>query len=125
MTKQIQVSDEVYDRLKAQAGANVRSLGGQIEWLMNNAEGQSPASVWQQRHPDQLPLGDILQTTPVEPADERHFSDVLQEIRETEAERDEKLAYCQDDGEKVGIWKHYSAITDELWVEYYVLKGQQ
>lgn len=71
MSKQIKVSDSVYERLKVEADGNFRTIGGQIEFLMANqltnpvpaidrilAEKQPPL-------PNQLELGDIL--TPSEP----------------------------------------------------------
>lgn len=55
MSKQIQVSDELHARLKGHADSNYRTLGNQIELLLDQSEGimkNSPRTLGEHIHID-------------------------------------------------------------------------
>lgn len=115
MAKQIKVSDEVYDRLKADADQNYRSMGGHIEYLMDKAMGVS------------IVLGEKRAFTETPPSQEntstKSLGDILANIRDLEGKRDEELRYCQDDDYRKEITNRYASFIQPLWDEYSLLKG--
>lgn len=54
----------------------------------------------------------------------RTYHDVLKDISDAEAERDNKLAWCQDGDEIRTIRAKYKSAISELWGEYYKVKGE-
>jgi len=120
MSKQIKVADEVYDRLKADADANYRSMSGQVEYLMDKAAGVSVIlgnKVATTEPPD---LSGVFKETPkkIVGATPRGKGEVLADIRELEAKRDEELRYCQDDEIGRQITEQYADKVNPLWEEY-------
>lgn len=115
MAKQIKVSDEVYDRLKADADANYRSMSGQVEYLMDRNMGVSNI------------LGEKVAFTTTQPTERfneaRSSGDVLADIREIESQRDEELRYCQDNETIKAVSEQYQDKLDVLWEEYNGLRG--
>ena len=110
MARQIKISDEVYSRLKKDADANYRSLGGHIEYLMDKVGGNA--------------LGEkvaFTQDSPTEPTG-RNVGDILAEIRKLEGERDEELRFCQDTDIATDIYKDYGSRIQDLWNEYHLIK---
>lgn len=126
MPKQIKVSDEIYDRLKADADKNYRSMGGQIEFLMDSHSGMSPEAVIRSK-PD---VSDLVrpdmpkksEPTARDTRDTRTKGDILADIRETEAQRDEELRYCQDADTVKKITDRYAGAIDLLWREFNLIK---
>lgn len=117
MPKQIKVPDDIYDRLKAAADAEYRSLGGQIEYLLDKSMGVSNV------------LGQKIAFTETTPSPKkpeainlRGKGTILQEIRDLEANRDEELAICQDREIAEGIRRRYADQIQPLWNEFNLLK---
>lgn len=111
MARQIKISDEIYDRLKKDADANYRSLGGHIEYLMDKAMGVSNI------------LGEKVAFTkdsPTEPTG-RSVGDILADIRKLEGERDEELRFSQDGDYSEGITRSYGERIQDLWNEYHLV----
>lgn len=120
MPKQIKVSDEIYDRLKADADKNYRSMGGQIEFLMSFHSGVASGDI-ERAKPSVSDLVRPDEKIKSEPT-ARGKGDILADIRETEADRDEELRYCQDDETRKKIVNKYVGTIDGLWEEFNSLK---
>lgn len=141
MPKQIKVSDEIYARLKADADQNYRSMGGQIEYMLDQAVGvhkilgqkvafaappentpyQNPGGTPPSNKVDDLfPKKSEVATPPIADASgTRGKGDILADIRETEADRDEELRNCQDPDTSRKITNRYASTIDGLWKEYH------
>jgi hypothetical protein len=52
----------------------------------------------------------------------RNKGDVLADIRQKEADRDEELRFCQDPAESKNIMERYLPEIRQLWLEYHTLK---
>lgn len=122
MPKQIKVSDEIYARLKAEADKNYRSMGGQIEFLMSGNT-PVPENTPYQNPGGTAPSGDVSdlvkKSEPSTSGATRGKGDILADIRETEADRDEELRNCQDPDTSRVIMNKYASTIDGLWKEYH------
>lgn len=113
--KQIKVSDETYNKLKARAEVEYRTLGGQIDFLLQDTFVAPKTSV------PKIPHSPVekVQTT-LAP---RGKGEVLTDIKSLEKERDEKLDYCQDREARFAISQEYGERINLLWEEYRELDG--
>ena len=131
MTKQIQVSDEVYERLKSLADGDKRPMGMQIDWLMEryweNIEGndmdramspaikQPPVKIEELIRPETQLLPEIKKS-PL--ANARNKGTILATIRKVEAQLKEDLEFCQDPETRARLEADAKHDLDILWAEY-------
>ena len=120
----IRISDEIYTKLKAFADGEMRSVANATEYLLNKQLENTPS-------PKNTNVSDLF-TDPIIPvkplgvvtpekseSTPRGKGDVLADIRDTEAERDEELRYCQDDETRKKIVNKYAGTIGGLWNEYH------
>ena len=147
MTKQIKVSDETYERLQFLSKEAYRTLGGEIDYLIDDFGGDLPGknnSIAAQpfvkaeildtpknyggvsRDPDDY-LADVgdEETDPAE-FDEaprkRIVADVLAEMTQYKADVAERLENCQDADTTKQINKECSDTLNSMWAEVAALK---
>ena len=95
------------------------TIGGQIEYLMSLSgtptENTPPPK---NTDPVYMKLGGTPPSTEVSDLIKRNKGDILADIRAKEAERDEKLQWCQDASEILKIQNEYADPLSKLWNEY-------
>lgn len=112
MTKQIKISDELHQRLSGMAAEGYRSIGQQIELLLD-----------QGALLDTTPQGvPESQTTPKKSAptnsSRRTSKDVLMEINLMEQEKKNSVNQDPD------YWANFAKRHQDLWDEYHSLEGE-
>ena len=135
MAKQIKISDEIYERLRKSANGHYRTLGGQIDYLLGFAGSpevrdyevetyEKRAAEWEE---SQRNLPEVMQAPAYVNSKKktRGKGDVLSDIREAEASRDEELRYCQDSDESFKITEKYALLIQPLWDEFAEISGEK
>ena len=92
MSKQIKVSDALYDRVQGAAEAHYRTIGGEIDWMMGFIGGRNGAKaeadgygVWT---PDNHPANKQPKNTPHEKKLEGKTLDLARQIADANIERE-------------------------------------
>ena len=110
--KQIKVSDKVYEEVKALAGAEFRSIGGQVEFLLY-AYKTSVKSEKFKNKPVNKPVKQLVDKK--SPAQLRSEIISLESERlSLETDRVSALEYCQDEEEVKRIHSEYQKEIDSL-----------
>lgn len=122
MSKQIKVSDELHQGLKAAADHGHRSIVAQIELEHLHFTGDMVAkSVVSEPQASPPPVSSTPKYTSVDQTNRKSKPVLLEEIKAREALRDEDLEYSQDPDTNREIIKTAKADLDALWVEYNAL----
>lgn len=146
MSKQIKISDELHERLQHIADNNYRTIGGQIECMLDELDKQpTPMTYRPQLKVDhtttmikqpidssfmndastfddaprsrEIAAAAQLEETP-SPTLRRTKGEVLTEIKQQEKWRDDELEYCQDLDTRKKIEAEYNIAISNLWREY-------
>lgn len=133
----IKVQQDTYEKLKSRAAYNYRSMSGEIDYLMDKAEGLEVVgglptgqrvykdATSQEVHPAQmpLPLENIFNDEPQ--GNKRTHRMVLTEIREAERQLEEAMSFNQDPDSRAKMEREGKADIQEMWNEYHFLKGDE
>jgi hypothetical protein len=114
MSKQIKVSDELYEALSTRARGEYRTIGGVIDWALANSVNAETKKV-----PEKI------SETPVFRQDKpgRTISEVLGDINLLKAESEEAAANCQDQATINSMKRDFDDKNAALWAEYNRLKA--
>lgn len=117
MSKQIQVSDEVWERLKNDADAHYRTIGGQIEYLQSLTD--KPLSVALRSAGATNPSSFDGTKIENQPDLKRTSKDVLADIEDLKLEGKESVNQDPD------YWIAWDERKQALWKEYKKLEGKE
>jgi hypothetical protein len=127
--KMLRIDDTQYNQLQLMADANntpvTKCLKSILDGVLNPQKVMPSHKFASIGTPSATPK--IIFTSPLpDPLDTkvRDFRAVLTDITNTEKERDEKIAYCQDKDATYEIQTEYKARIQDLWTEYTILKEQ-
>lgn len=115
MSVQIKVSSLAYGVLKKRAEENHRTIGGEVDCLLDNFVIS--------KNPDIKVVSELPQPPKQEWRAMRGIGDVLKEIEVVKKQLSDYLSVCQDTDEQAKIKIEGGAKLDELWAEYHLLKG--
>lgn len=114
---QIKVPDELHARLKSEADKNYRSIGGHIEFLLDNASDNTGENTVEKK--SDAPHQESQEITPtpekIQPPKPRGASVILREINELEREMKESVNQDPD------WWADMNVKKDNLWAEFHAL----
>lgn len=121
--KVIRISDTVHAQLKKEAASEGRTLQWLVEYKLTGGVtpkiyASTPEKIASE---PSAKVSDLFQDEPMRhPADvpARDKGDIIADIREAEAARDEELRYCQDPGESKKIADRWNEKITALWEEY-------
>lgn len=127
--KQIKVSDETHAKIQAMAKESYRNISAQVDFMTDvlyggskqvtqSVGGENTFISVRKESQELTPLPENPQVAEVAGLVKRSKGDILADIRDVEAERDEKIRYCQDDEEAGRIRARYESLLTVLWDEY-------
>lgn len=135
----VRIEDSVYTELKKRADNQGRSATNLANYYLKKEFGYLPGqehgtplsgntpspkntNVSDLVRPDIVKKSEANASSVVTPQDTRTKGDILADIRETEAARDEELRYCQDAETVKKITDSYAGTISDLWNEFHLTK---